>query len=110
MSNELTSKQKTELKKQGRLNPRDESQRDYVEPGSHAHMALLGLEPCEKTEDHPYEYRLADLTMFGPAATKEFLTRVLESKIAQLQSLPPEIQSEDRFAPGYMPPLWEPKE
>lgn len=110
INEKLTAKERKVLAEQGRLNPHEPMQTDYVSPGSDAHLALLGLERCEKTEEHPYEYRLSDPTMFGPNATEIFLKRVLESKIAQFESAPVSPQTKDRFEPGYAPEMWEPKE
>lgn len=106
----LSAKEKAELKKAGRLNPEDHSQTDYVEPGSPAHAALLGIQECEPTEKHPFEYELMDPTIFGAGANEEFLTRVLKAKIQQLKSKPAQPQTKHRFEPGYAQPMWEPEE
>ena len=79
---------------------------DFIKHGSAQHAALIGL---VLDKDHPLGYRLADMTMFGPQATKEFLEEVLRQKVSELKSGPPAPpQSKDPSKPNYAPPLWEP--
>jgi len=82
---------------------------DYIEHGSDRHAAHLGLVKAGK-DDEPQQdgWALADITMYGAAARPEYLRRVLAQFVAELTTLPPEVQSEDPLAPGYAPPMWMP--
>lgn len=68
---------------------------DYVEFGSERHALLLGL---EKDEDG--NWRLADITRYGPMATPQFLEATLQQKLNELNSKP--------SVPASAPELWTP--
>ncbi len=70
---------------------------DYVEHGSEKHAQLLGLE-----KDEEGEWRLVDMTQFGPAATEDFLKSVLDQRVRELTTKPK--------VPANAPPLWRPDE
>ena len=79
--------------------------------GSDGHAAFLGLVKAKK-DDEPQlgGWTLADVTMWGPSATAEFLKRVLAQKVSELTAPMPEVQSDDPLAPNYAPPLWMPSD
>jgi len=82
---------------------------DYVAHGSDRHAAHLGLVKAAK-EDVPQMdgWALADITMWGPSATPEFLMQILKQKINELTIAPIVPQSDDPLAPNYAPPMWTP--
>jgi hypothetical protein len=82
---------------------------DYVEYGSDRHADLLGLRKA--TEDDKLVkdgWTLADMTMFGPQATDDYMREVLRQKISELTTAPPAPQSADMRKPGFAPPMWRP--
>jgi hypothetical protein len=82
---------------------------DYVKPGSDQHAALLGLRKADEDDALVCEgWTLADLTTWGPNATEMFLRNILRSKVSELTSPPPTVQSADPMKPGYAPPMWQP--
>jgi len=82
---------------------------DYIERGSDRHAAFLGLIPAEKDDEPQHEgWTLGDLTLYGPMARPEFLTRMLRQKVNELNTPMPEIQSDDPTKPFYAPPMWTP--
>lgn len=88
--------------------PRDRA--DYVEHGSDDHAALLGL---RKATDEDGKlvidgWTLEDITQYGPAASDEFLMRVLRQKINELTMEIPTYQSVDPRAPNFRPTMWTP--
>lgn len=86
-------------------NPVDPHQMDFVLRGSDEHVALLGL---EKGEDG--EYTLAnpeDLIRLDP--TGKLAEIVLKSKVGELNSEFPAVQSKDPRQPFYAPPMWLPR-
>ena len=81
---------------------------DRVEFGSDRHAGMLGLRPASE-DDEPQrdDWALIDITAYGPAARPEFLREVLRQKVNTLQSgPPPTLQSKDKLAPNYAPPMW----
>ena len=79
--------------------------------GSDGHAAFLGLVKAKKDDEPQLKgWTLADVTMWGPSATAEFLKRVLAQKVSELTTLPPEMQSEDSRLPNYAPTMWVPSE
>ena len=86
-------------------NPRDPRQKDFVKRGSDEHVALLGL---DKGEDG--EYTLADqedLIRLDP--TGKLAEIVLKSKVGELNSEFPKMQSKDLGKPFYAPIMWTPR-
>jgi hypothetical protein len=82
---------------------------DYVEHGSDQHAALLGLRKAEEDDTLVYQgWTLADVTTWGPTATPLFLKNILRSKVSELTTPPPVVQSVDPMKPGYAPPMWQP--
>jgi len=59
--------------------PKDEPR--IIEHGSIEHAAMLGL---LEDKDSELGWQLADITLFGPHATPEFLERVLLQKVREL--------------------------
>ncbi len=83
---------------------------DYVKHGSDQHASLLGLKKAEEGDAPTFEgWALADITLWGPAATDTFLLNILKGKVSELKSETPKMQSDDPLAPNYAPPLWEPQ-
>jgi len=84
---------------------------DYIAHGSDGHAAFLGLIKAEK-DDEPQRdgWTLADITMYGPSVTPEYLRRVLAQKVSELTTLPPVMQSDDPRLPNYAPPMWTPSD
>ena len=92
-------------------NPNDPTQTDYVAHGSDEHAGMIGLRKATKDdpEAHVYEgWTLADLTLWGPAATEIFLRRVLMSKVNELKAKVPKVQSQNSREANYAPPMWTP--
>ena len=85
-------------------NPKDRP--DYVERGSDRHAAMLGLKKAKDEELALEGWTLEDITQFGPSATKEYLTRVLEQKVNELTSPVPPVQSRNQFEPHFAPTMW----
>lgn len=77
--------------------------------GSDGHAAFLGLVKAEK-DDEPQRdgWTLADITMYGPAVTPQYLKRVLAQKVSELTAPMPPVQSDDPRLPHYAPPMWTP--
>lgn len=71
---------------------------DYVEHGSEQHALMLGLIPDKGSE---LGYKLADMTAFGPQATKEFLAEILRQKVTELKAGSPTV-------PANAPHIWSP--
>ena len=83
---------------------------DYVEPGSDLHAAILGLKKAEDGDAYTHQgWALVDTTAFGPQATPAYIAEVLRQKVSELTSPLPEIQSDDPWAPGYAPPMIDPR-
>ena len=56
------------------------------------------------------DYKLADITAFGPQVTQTYLSEVLRQKIAELSMPMPEPQSDNPRAPHYAPTMWQPRD
>lgn len=84
---------------------------DYIAHGSDGHAAFLGLVKAEE-DDEPQRdgWTLADITLWGPSVTAEYLKRILAQKVSELTTLPPEVQSDDPLAPNYAPTMWVPSD
>ena len=82
-----------------------EERPDYIKHGSAEHAALLGLLPDLDNEGS--DYKLADITAFGPQVTQTYLSEVLRQKIAELSMPMPEPQSDNPRAPHYAPTMWQ---
>ena len=85
---------------------------DYVPHGSEQHAELIGLRKAEDGEELQLDgWTLADRTAWGPQATESYIKEVLRQKVVEWKKgAPPKPQSEDPFAPNYMPPIWKPSE
>lgn len=79
---------------------------DYVKPGSDRHAGLLGLRKATDEDELQHGgWTLQDINMWGPEAKDRFIMNDIRSRVNELTSEPPEIQSEDPGMPGYAPPL-----
>lgn len=91
-----------------------EQRPDYIEFGSEAHAALLGLKKAQKDDPEIYvinEWTLMDIAtpLLSSRGSKEYVRELLRQKVTSLISGAPAIpQSESRLQPYYAPPLWEP--
>ncbi len=84
---------------------------DYIEHGSDGHAAFLGLVEAENGDEPQQDgWALADVTMYGPAATPQYLKQTLAQKVSELVTPPPEVQSDDPRLPNYAPTMWVPSE
>ena len=82
---------------------------DFVERGSDRHAAMLGLRRAEEGEQLAIDgWTLEDITQYGPAASDDFLTRVLRQQVNELTSEIPEPQSRDPRSPNFAPVMWDP--
>lgn len=86
-------------------NRNDPRQKDFVKRGGPEHVALLGLEKGEEGE-----YTLAnpeDLIRLDP--TGRLAEIVLKSKVGELNSEFPKMQSKNLGEPFYAPTMWTPR-
>jgi len=86
-----------------------DEQTDYVERGSDRHAGMLGLKKAS-AEDKPQVdgWALEDIVSYGPTVTPEFLDQLLQQKVNELTTEPPEMQSEDPLAQFFAPTIWQP--
>jgi hypothetical protein len=93
--------------------PDGSQQHDYIEPGSPEHAAYLGIRKATKGDDPELViegYTLTDPYPLGVIGwSKEYRREWLRQKVSGLLTKPPEIQSEDRQAEHYAPPMWSPR-
>lgn len=86
--------------------PRDRP--DYVEHGSDRHAAMLGLRRAEDGEKFQMDgWTIEDITQYGPAASDDFLNRVLVQKVNELTAKMPETQSRDPREPNFAPVMFD---
>lgn len=80
--------------------------KDFIDFGSPAHAALLGLRKLEKNETVPeggHEYKgyvLVDETQWGPNARPEFVQVQLVQRVNELTTKP--------SVPADAQPIWKP--
>jgi hypothetical protein len=85
-------------------------QHDFIEHGSDEHMAYLGLRKATKGDKVQFKGYAFAYAPYGVEWDEDRELRLLRSKVSGLLTKPPEIQSENRDAPGYAPPMWLPHE
>jgi len=79
------------------------NQADYIEPGSKAHAAFLGLKKAAEKDIPQYEgWTLVDPTQWGPMARPEFLEQILKQKFNEWK-IKPEVSEK-------APSMWVPSE
>ena len=100
------------LSAQGLLTPQEvrdeiplEEQPWFIKPGSDRHASLLGLDADSESESG---WRLSDPSIWGSAASQEFLRLILGQKINELEAGAPQMQSVSPQAPNYAVPMWVP--
>ena len=85
-------------------------QTDYVARGSDLHAKMLGLRKAIDGDPIVYEgLTFEDLTQFGPGAQEWFIKQSLGQRVREFQGDVPAPQSEDRWAPNYAPPMFNPE-
>jgi len=88
---------------------RQQTQPDYVEFGSEAHARMLGLR--EEIASDPFKcegWALEDPTQYGASAQPWYIEQKLAERVSELTTPMPVLQSEDRWADNYVPPMFDP--
>ena len=77
-------------------------QTDYIQHGSDAHAALMGLRKAKADDTLQIDgWTLQDMTMFGAQATETFIRETLRQKVSELKAGIPSV-------PAYARPMWQP--
>jgi hypothetical protein len=85
-------------------------QHDFIEHGSDEHMEYLGLRKATKDDKVQFKGYAFAYAPYGVEWDEDRELRLLKSKVSGFLTKPPEIQSEDRQAEHYAPPMWSPRE
>jgi hypothetical protein len=89
-------------------------QYDYIAHGSDEHAQWLGIRKATKGDDPDLViegWTLVDISPYGVTGWQKDTKRaLLAQKVSEFLTPPPEVQSEDRTAPGYAPTMWAPRE